>query len=179
MSKTTERENQEELREHSFDGIQEYDKRLPNWWLWTLWGAIVFSVFYWFIAHITEFSRNQDEKLDLRMAMYFPEEAAQKMRNLTDADLWTMSQSTKIVANGGKIYAATCASCHGPNLQGGIGLNLADAEWKHGGDPQSLINVVRNGVAEAGMPAWGAQLGDNRVAEVVAFLLSHHQPPES
>jgi cytochrome c oxidase cbb3-type subunit 3 len=174
----SEREN-DQIREHSFDGIQEYDKRLPNWWLWTLWGAIVFSVFYWFNYHVTEFGRNQDEKLDLKMTMYFPEEAANKMRDLTDADLWTMSQSAKIVANGEKIYTATCASCHGPRLQGGIGLNLVDAEWKHGGNPLALVNVVRNGVLEAGMPAWGAQLGDTRVAEVVAYVLSHHKQPDA
>ncbi len=169
---------QDKLRDHTFDGIEEYDKKLPNWWLWTLWGAIIFSVFYWFHYHVTEFGKDQDEKLALQMAVYFPEDAAEAMRNLTDADLWTMSQSTKIVASGQKVYTATCASCHGPNLQGGIGLNLADADWKHGGNPLDLIKVVNHGVLEAGMPGWKAQLGDSRVAEVVAFILSHHQPPE-
>ena len=39
--------NEVVLREHSFDGIQEFDQRLPNWWLYTLFGAVAFSVFAW------------------------------------------------------------------------------------------------------------------------------------
>ena len=42
---------QDKVREHSFDGIQEYDNRLPNWWLAILYGSIVFSLIYWIWFH--------------------------------------------------------------------------------------------------------------------------------
>ena len=40
------------LRPHSFAGIQEYDKRLPRWWLLTLYGAMVFAATYWAYYHV-------------------------------------------------------------------------------------------------------------------------------
>ena len=39
------------LREHEYDGIQEYDQKLPNWWLYTLFGAILFFLVDWGIYY--------------------------------------------------------------------------------------------------------------------------------
>ena len=32
---------------HDWDGIREYDKPTPRWWLWVLYATIVWSVAYW------------------------------------------------------------------------------------------------------------------------------------
>lgn len=166
------------IKEHTFDGIQEYDKKLPNWWLWTLYLSIIFSVFYWAWTFHSGLKLSAQEQLDAGLVALSESASEGESRVVSDSDLWAMSQNERIVAEGQKIYASTCASCHGANLEGGIGLSLADAEWKNGEEPSDLINTVMYGVLENGMPAWGSVLGERRVQEVVAYVLSKHQPAE-
>ena len=81
------------------------------------------------------------------------------------------------VEAGRATFQSTCASCHHAALTGGIGPNLVDSTWIHGGTPINLLKVVNDGVAAKGMPTWGPVLGGKKVSEVVAFVLSHHTPP--
>ncbi len=162
----------EKLMPHSYDGIREYDKRLPNWWLWTFYLAMIFSFAYWFVMHRSEPGMTADELVKKRVAELAM--IASESGDLSDDQLWEMVNSPDIVAAGQQTFTTTCVSCHGEQLQGGIGFNLADAEWVHGGKPTQIMSTVKNGVLEKGMPAWGPVLGNRKIAEVVAYVISHH-----
>lgn len=163
--------NDEALRPHSYDGIQEYDKRLPNWWLFTLYGAIIFAAGYWAYFHWTDhmepgWVRVQNEIAAIKLA------ALSQGKPPSDEQLWDLSLDPKMVAAGEKVYVSNCVACHGADLHGGIGQNLVDATWIHGGDPMAIFGVIRDGVRDKGMPTWGPILGQQRMAEVVAFIIS-------
>ena len=163
------------IRHHVFDGIAEYDRRLPNWWLLTFYGSIVFCIFYWFDRQT--FATTNDEK-DIRAEISRIDAAKLAAAGTRDdPTLWKMSRNPAFVTTGAETYKTTCASCHGNELKGGVGPSLVDAIWIHGNNPLDLIATVENGVPAKGMPTWGPLLGSKKVNEVTAFILSHHPAP--
>lgn len=159
------------LRDHIYDGIQEYDQRLPNWWLFTLYGAIIFAVGYWAYYEWTDhmkpgWARVNDEIEAISLA------ALEQGGAPSSHKLWELSHDPAIVASGEKTFMSNCAACHGVDMKGGIGQNLIDTTWLHGGTPIDVFHVITNGVAAKGMPTWGPILGQKRIAEVVAFIVS-------
>lgn len=164
------------LRPHVYDGIQEFDNKLPNWWLLTLYGAIVFSFIYWLVFTDSNLLETGENRMAAEMQRIEAAKLTASADMLNDDRLWDMSRNGVLVAAGAEIYKASCLSCHGMNLEGGIGVNLRDTAWVHGGAPVDVYRTVHDGVLLKGMPAWGPQMGARKVAEVVAFVLSHHKP---
>jgi len=166
------------LREHVFDGIQEYDNRLPNWWLWTLYGAIIFAVVYWFYYHQSGQDLSPDLRLKRELAEITARSASLSKGPLSDDQLWALSQDAATVAAGRATFNTTCVSCHGENLKGKIGPNLTDTKWIHGGRPTEVVHTITTGVAAKGMPTWGPILGPKRINEVAAYVFSYHTKGE-
>ena len=166
-----------ELRPHTYDGIQEYDQRLPNWWLWTFYGAIIFTVIYWFGWFDSKVHLPDNVRID--NAMKRIEAARLAAVGTIDNDvLWQMSTNSSFVEAGHALFTEKCVVCHGANLEGGIGLNLADNEWKFGNSPMVLYKIVTDGSPNkaSGMQAWAGELGPKKISQIVAYVLSHHSP---
>jgi len=182
MSEPTKNKIKDKLRPHVYDGIQEYDNHLPNWWLWTFYGAVIFSVIYWFSFYNAEVMKSDQEVIGAQMA------AVEKARlealgDLSNDVLWQMSRNADIIKEGKAVYLEKCIACHGPDLKAGAGLagvNLVDAEWKWGNNPMSVYKVVTDGSPDKtkGMQSWINELGPKKVGQVVAFVLSHHTEQE-
>jgi cytochrome c oxidase cbb3-type subunit 3 len=166
------------VRPHSFDGIEEYDKSLPNWWLVTFYAAIVFAALYWAYYAQSGLGQSDLARIDAEMTRIQAAKLSAANGAQDDETLWAMSRNTQFVSAGEKVFSSTCASCHGEKLAGGIGPSLVDQTWIHGGRATEIFHTVTEGVAAKGMPNWGPVLGSRKISEVVAFILSKHEPSE-
>ncbi|MGK0188908.1 MAG: cytochrome c oxidase cbb3-type subunit 3 [Verrucomicrobiales bacterium] len=187
---TTSATSQEpELREHVYDGIQEYDQKLPNWWLWSFYLAIIAFFVFWLTYYSAGMLTEDGALVDSKIAEINEKKAAELeklMATLDDSVLWKMSRNAVITDKGRSTYEVTCVACHGKDLTATLGganlpgLPLHDSEWKYGGTPMEVFKIVSAGSPDVtkGMVAWEPSLGSAKVAEVVAYVLSQHQPPE-
>lgn len=172
---TTEGEsvNQDRLLEHEYDGIREYDNRLPKWWQYTLYGAIVFSVVYWLVFHTFRGVPLPEARYEQEMTRAAEVQLAKMAgQELTNDALQLMATIPDRVSGGQQIFNQFCVVCHGPNGEGSVGPNLTDEYWLHGAEPLQIHNTVTRGVPDKGMAAWGSQLGPVRVQQVVAYVLT-------
>jgi len=173
-SSPSETEKHDDKVVHEYDGIREYDNRLPNWWLYTLFGTIAFAAFYWVYYQQLGIGDSPYEAYAAEMQAEEEKKAKQAagMKPVTPELLTEMSRDSAVVATGKQSYDQMCAACHGPTGGGLIGPNLTDEFWLHGSSPEAIYAVVRDGVLDKGMPAWGASLGEEKVRATVAYLLT-------
>lgn len=173
------------LRDHIYDGIQEYDQKLPNWWLFTWYICIAWFVIAWVVYYQLRSGDSDIQKIDKAIAVV-EASRAKELAAVDDDKLWAMSKDPAIVAAGQATFTTTCVACHAPDLSAKLGavklpgLPLNDQEWKHGNNPTQLLNIVRKGAPDVtkGMPAWEPVLGIKRAIEVLAFILSKHEKGE-
>ncbi len=179
------------LRPHTFDGIQEYDQLLPNWWLATLYIAIMWALVSWLwdfqVSRPLHIATTDGQRVEKEVARVKAEQAAHMkdiLKVLDDKRFWEMSRDRDVAARGQETFDTICAACHAKDMTatmpGGVklpGLPLNDAEWKYGGKPMDIFKVVKAGSPDVtkGMIAWESQIGGVKVAEVVAYILSRHE----
>lgn len=158
---------------HAVDDIEEYDNRLPNWWLLTFYATIIFSVGYFFHYQMLG-GEGTISSYEREMQPVWAAEAARLRAAgaVTPQMLTALARDQSIVSQGRALFATNCASCHAANGGGGIGPNLTDSAWIHGGAADRIYRTITTGVTNKGMPAWGAQLGADRVQAITAFVLT-------
>ena len=159
---------------HVYDGIREMDNRLPRWWLYVLYGTIVFGAGYWVYFHSFSVGELPSARYEREQAEAISEEA-ERVKNageVTPEMLTLLAKDSKTVADGKAIFDSNCVTCHAEGGKGNIGPNLTDDYWLHGGAPLDIYKTVHDGVPEKQMPTWGAKLGELRLRTVVAYVLS-------
>lgn len=88
---------------------------------------------------------------------------------------YTISLSAQ---TGAEVYRSYCGGCHGSQLQGSVATALIKKTWTHGGDRNSIIKTITNGIAKTEMAKWGAVLSRAQIEAVADFILKAQTSPE-
>ena len=155
---------------HRYDDIEEEDNQMPNWWLFILFGTIVFMFGYWLVYHTTH--SLQDPRTEYNAEVAEIKKTRLALTPLSDDAILAVMGDPAQVEEGKKVFASTCAACHAPEGQGLVGPNLTDKFWIHGNKPSDIAKSVTDGYADKGMPPWGPILGQDKVRKVAAFVFS-------
>jgi len=162
------------LLKHDYDGIHELDNHLPPWWTGLFYATIVFGVFYLLIFHVWHQAPLQAEELAIAQEQAKVEIAAYqaKQADAIDETNVTLSKDAKDVALGKDLFLKNCKVCHGDAGQGGVGPNLTDVYWLHGGDVKDIFKTIKFGVPQKGMISWKATFKPNEMRDLASFIVS-------
>jgi len=160
------------MLDHNYDGIRELDNSLPPWWVALFYATIAIGFIYFGINHMTSWGKSSAEWYALGM-----EQAEEDVKaflatqaNAVDETNVTVLAEAEPLENGRLVFEAKCAVCHGKLGEGGIGPNLTDQYWLHGGDIVSVFSTIKYGVPEKGMVAWKNELRPLQIQEVSSYI---------
>lgn len=187
------------LRSHEYDGIQEYDQMLPNWWRFIFYASVAAFVGGWVVYYNLGLSKTDAEVVDAQLEEIAQAKAKaleEMLSKLTDEALINQWATDSAAVDAGRqAYQANCIACHGENLTAAIdigggqtvnlpGLSLKDGEWKYGSKPMDVFRIINEGTPAdsaghngARMQAWGQTMPPLQVAQLTAFLI-HENPAD-
>jgi cytochrome c oxidase cbb3-type subunit III len=163
---------QDELLDHQYDGIREYDNPLPRWWVWIFAGSFWFSVAYFFHYHVSGNGESVAASYEAEVAEGREAQAKASLAHpVSEESLGKLMADAALMNDAKALFGARCMPCHGDKAQGSIGPNLTDSAWIHGsGQLVDIFGVIDQGVLAKGMPAWSKQLSPIEVRKLAAFV---------
>ena len=180
---------------HEWDGIKEYNKPLPRWWLWTFYATIVWGVLYtiaypaWPLINgatpgLLGYSTRGEVVEDIAR---FEEANSEIKAQLVAAELTEIADNPELRSYaqnaGASVFAAWCSQCHGSGAAGvqASGYpNLQDDVWLWGGDIENNRLTIAHGIRNENdldaryseMPAFGDLLEQDEISQVVNYVMS-------
>lgn len=168
-------ENESEIElDHNYDGIHELDNNLPPWWLWGFYISIVFAIVYLVRFHVMQTAPLSIGEYEQEMAAaeVAKAEYLKNAANLVDETSVVMLDNEGLIKEGATIFSKNCAVCHAADGGGGVGPNLTDKYWLHGGDIKAVFSTIKYGVPAKGMIPWKDQMNPADMQKVASYILT-------
>jgi len=146
-----------------FKEMEQHNK-VPRGFLVLIFGLITWGAYY-IATYTPEISGWSQYKVFSR------EEEADKAKAVAASPKMPENpyeHDEKAVAEGKGIYREKCADCHGKDVKGGDGPPLT-GHLKYGEQDGQKFESIANG-RPGGMPAFGTELGRDRIWKVLAYV---------
>jgi cytochrome c oxidase cbb3-type subunit 3 len=162
------------MTDHEYDGIRELDNNLPPWWKYGFYFTILFGFVYIYNYHIAHSSPLQLQEYTSELAeadSLKKEQLKNAAASIDETNVIALLDASSL-SSAKSIFIGNCANCHGQNGEGGVGPNMTDDYWIHGGGIQNIFKTIKYGVPAKGMIAWQAQLKPEAIQEVASYILT-------
>lgn len=159
---------------HEWDGIEELNRPLPKWWLYSFYACVLWSLVYFvlypswpLVSSYTQGVLGYSQRETVAAQLEAAQEAQKQWRDQIAAkDLNAIKADPDLfqfaVAGGAAAFGDNCAPCHGTGAQGFVGYpNLNDDVWLWGGSLEAIHTTLLYGIR--------AQNDDTRLNDMLAF----------
>ena len=162
------------MTDHEYDGIRELDNNLPPWWKYGFYFTILFGFVYIYNYHIAHSSPLQLQEYTSELAeadSLKKEQLKNAAASIDETNVIALLDASSL-SSAKSIFIGNCANCHGQNGEGGVGPNMTDDYWIHGGGIQNIFKTIKYGVPAKGMIAWQTQLNPEAIQKVASYILT-------
>lgn len=168
-------EREEEIMlDHAYDGIHELNNHMPPWLKYFFFATIGFAAVYLTHYMVLKTGKLQIQEYEEELVMA-QEEAKVRLANAKNS----ITEETAVLVtdaaalNAAKaFYDANCVACHKVDGGGGVGPNLTDEYWIHGGSVKDVFKVIKYGVKEKGMISWQDKLNPEQIQNMTSYILT-------
>ena len=160
--------------DHTYDGIRELDNFMPPWLRYVFYITIAFAVVYFVNYSVLGIGNTQLEEYEQELAVAAVEAEQRQLLAVSSIDETNVQYdaSGPSIKAGMALYENNCVACHAIDGGGGVGPNLTDQYWIHGGAIEDVFRVVKYGVIEKGMIPWQDQLSPEEMQQVSSYILT-------
>lgn len=161
------------MLDHDYDGIKELDNSLPPWWKYGFYLTIVTGVIYLWYYHAGGNGPSSHDEFVAEVQAGEEAKAAYLAKSANNVDENTVKMlDASGIAAGKTIFEQSCAACHAKDGGGGVGPNLCDEYWLHGGSLKDVFKTVKYGWPDKGMKSWKDDFSPNQIAQISSYVKS-------
>ena len=158
------------------EDLVELNNPLPRWWLQLFYITIAFSGIYMVlfgglgnIPGVLGWSQEGQYDSEMQVAAEAQEAIFSRYRQLDNEALIADPEAN---ATGQRLFANSCAMCHGSDAAGARGFpNLTDNDWLYGNSFDTVVQSITTGRAGA-MPVMVGGLDDSAIGDLVVYVQS-------